>query len=81
MILHCVNTGFPRPLITFSRGTLDVTPSAAPFEHFQQLQFDTLNLTMVQQADQAEYVCRASSGGTELDRSPPINLQFCSKDD
>ena len=79
MILQCVNSGFPRPEITFFRGIEQITPGVGSFTNFRQVSFDTVNLTVTQQDDDRVYVCVAKKGSTELSQSQPNRLVFCSK--
>ena len=79
VILQCVNSGFPRPEITFFRGMEQITPGVGSFTNFKQVSFDTVNLTVIQQEDDRVYVCVARKGNTELSQSQPNRLVFCSK--
>ena len=79
--IQCVNSGFPRPEIIFFRGTQQITPGTGSFSNFEAVEgeFDTVRLTTAQQEDGGEYVCVARMRSTELDRSLPNTLLFCSK--
>ena len=77
----CVNSGFPRPEIIFFRGTQQIIPGEGRFSNFEAVEgeFDTVRLTAAGQKDGGEYVCVARMGNSELDRSQPKTLVFCSK--
>ena len=79
--IQCVNSGFPRPEIIFFRGTQQITPGTGSFSNFEAVEgeFDTVRLTTAQQEDGGEYVCVARMRNTELDRSLPNTLLFCSR--
>ena len=79
VILQCVNSGFPRPEITFFWGIEQITPGVGSFTNFKQVSFDTVNLTVTQQEDDRVYVCVARKGSTELSQSQSNRLVFCSK--
>ena len=79
--IKCVNSGFPRPEIVFFRGTEQITPGQGDFSNFERVEeeFDTVRLTTARQKDGGDYVCVARIGNSELDRSQPNTLVFCSK--
>ena len=81
MDIQCVNFGLPRPEIIFFRGALQITPGQGLFSNFERVQnqFDTLRLTEAQLMDSGQYVCEARDGSRQLNRSQPVDLEFCSK--
>ena len=78
---QCVNFGLPRPEIIFFRGALQITPGQGLFSNFERVQnqFGTLRLTEAQLMDSGQYVCEARDGSRQLNRSQPVDLEFCSK--
>ena len=79
MVIWFVTLGFPRPQITFNSGTTPITLGVGTFSNFVQLDYDTLNLTVVQMSDQGVYSCTARDGDTAISHSPNKRLLFCSK--
>ena len=79
VILVCVHSGFPRPEIIFFQGMEQITPGFGSFTNFNQVSFDTVNVTVTQQEDDRVYVCVARRGSTELSQSQPYRFVFCSK--
>ena len=79
--IKCVNSGFPRPEIIFFRGSQQITPGEGRFTNFEAVEgeFDTVGLTTARQEDGGVYVCVARMENTEIDRSRPNTLVFCSK--
>ena len=77
--MQCVNSGFPRPEIVFFQGTEQITPSQGCFTRFEQVSYDTVRLSEVQEEDSGNYTCEARREGVELNRSLPGRLLVCSK--
>ena len=81
MDIQCVNYGLPRPEIVFFRGALQITPGQGMFSNFARVtnKFDTIRLTWAQRVDGGQYVCEARNRSRQLNRSLPVDLEFCSK--
>ena len=79
VIIQCVTFGFPRPQITFNKGTMPITLGIGTFNNFGQLDYDTLNFTVIGRDDQGVYSCTAWNRDMELSYSPHKTLLFCSK--
>ena len=77
--MQCVNSGLPRPEITFFQGTEQITPGQGRFTRFEQVSFDTVRLSEVQEEDSGNYVCEARREGVVLNRSLHGKLLVCSK--
>ena len=79
--IQCVVSGFPRPNIFFYKGTEQIFPGVAPFSNFKSVdgENDTVKLTVTQQADSGDYLCKAKSEDGVVGQSPPKSLMFCSK--
>lgn len=76
--IQCVTSGFPRPQITFTKDS--VALDVGTYSNFVQLDYDTLNITVVQRDDQGgNYSCSARDGDTVLSISAIKTLLFCSK--
>ena len=79
VIIQCVTFGFPRPQITFNKGTMPIRLGISTFNNFGQLDYDTLNLTVIGSDDQGVYSCTAWNRDMEPRQSPHKRLLFCSK--
>ena len=77
--LKCVLFGFPRPQIFFFQGPEQIVPGEGNFSRFKKVSFDTVRLTMAQQADRRDYACVATMGNVELNRSRPETPALCGK--
>ena len=77
--IQCVNFGFPRPEIIFFQNAELITPGHRNTTRFTQVSYDTVRLTMIQQGDGGDYVCKTRMGTNELNQSQPERLVFCSK--
>ena len=77
--IQCVNFGFPRPEIFFIKGTEQITSGVGSFDHFEQVSFDTVRLSMAQPDDGGDFFCEARMGNNQLNRSQPKTLVYCSK--
>ena len=76
-----IRSGFPRPNVFFYKGTELIFPGVAPFNNFKSVdgENDTLKLTVTQQADSGDYLCKAKNGDVVVGQSPPKSVMFCSK--
>ena len=64
--IQCVNFGFPRPEIIFFKGTKQIIPGVGSFDHFLQVSYDTVRLSMTQADDGGDYFCEARMGNNQL---------------
>ena len=79
--IRCVISGFPRPNVFFYKETEQIFPGVAPFNNFESVdgENDTVKLTVTQQADSGDYLCKAKNEDGVVGESPPKSLMFCSK--
>ena len=79
--IRCVVSGFPRPNVFFYKGTDQIFPGVAPFNNFKSVdgENDTIRLTVTQQADSGNYLCKAKSGDDVVGQNASKSLMFCSK--
>ena len=79
--IRCVVSGFPRPNVFFYKETEQIFPGVAPFNNFKSVdgENDTVKLTVTQQADSGDYLCKAENEDGEVGESPTKSLMFCSK--
>ena len=79
--IQCVVSGFPRPNVFFYKETEQIFPGVAPFINFESVdgENDTVKLTVTQQEDSGDYLCKAKRGDVVVGESPTKRLMFCSK--
>ena len=61
------------------QGTKQIIPGVGSFDHFLQVSYDTVRLSMTQADDGGDYFCEARMGNNQLNQSQPKTLVYCSK--
>ena len=75
--IRCV---ISQPNVFFYKETEQIFPGIAPFNNFEAVNGENdVKLTVTQQADSGDYLCKAKRGDVVVDESSTKSLMFCSK--